>query len=77
MTNRSPLIIPRHQSIRLAELVGVKSQSYLSKILHGKVRPSWELAIAIDMTGMVPFSLLHRDYPDPKITKRKKAPCKP
>ena len=77
MRTRAHNIIPRHQSVKLAEMVGIKSQSYLSKILHGHLRPRWDLACEIDATGIVPFSLVERDYKAPKLPKKKRVPCKP
>lgn len=44
---------------KVARLVG-RSEAWMSKVFSGQVQPSYDLAFAIDRTGIVPVSMVDR-----------------
>ena len=68
---RSRSILPHGQVKALALKLG-RHPFYISAVIRGE-RCSYNVALAIDETGMVPFSLLDKYYPRPVRKTHRKA----
>jgi hypothetical protein len=61
---RTTPILPYGDIRKLAAFVGC-STTWASKVVHGKQKPGFDLALLFDASGMVPFSVLDLYYPRP------------
>lgn len=53
------IILPHGSTRRISEIVGC-SEEWVSKIMNGHVLGSYNLAVAMDATGLIPVSMTYR-----------------